>query len=148
MLKYISLNMLKASIFFVLMVTSLDHLGFYTVEVRTTRSVFDTNLNKSVNVTSVSLSCTSSVVMGIIADVKVVFLRSYIPFSLMFVMNIFTTRRFIQSKKNAGGQTRSMKREHNFTRTVIFMDMAFFIFYLPWSIWYKIKNNTQINYFF
>jgi hypothetical protein len=29
-----------------------------------------------------------------------------------------------------------MKKENNFTRTVICMDLTFFILYTPWSIWY------------
>ena len=33
-----------------------------------------------------------------------------------------------------------MKKENNFTKTVIFMDLFFFVVYTPWSIWYMFNR--------
>lgn len=137
------LILMLASVFFVLMLVNLGHLWFYTVPVKTTVAEFNQTLNKTINKTTTSLLCTSSAHLATATDVMNVLLRSYIPFVIMFTLNIMLTRKFLQSKKNLNTKS-SMKKEYNFTMTVIGMNLTFFTLYTPWSVWYII-NQIVIN---
>jgi hypothetical protein len=136
------LKCIFSSLFFIVMLINLSHLGYYTVITSSTKKLtFDSVLNQSINVTSDTLSCTSSYGLGLYTDIMVVLLRSYIPFGIMFSMNIVTTKKLVESKKHVV-QNRSLKKEMHFTKTVIFMDLMFFILYTPWSIWYAVNRTS------
>lgn len=117
---------------------NLGHLGYYTVSQSTA------NVTSQNNVSIVPLICTASSSISIATDIIQVFMRSYIPFTLMLVMNIVMSRRFLHSRKQMlKNQNRSMKREYNFTLTVIGMNLTFFVLFTPWSIWYIMSYATK-----
>lgn len=90
-----------------------------------------------------SSACVFPQPLGLAIDVLNVCLRAYLPFLLMFVMNIVLARKFFvlmaKSKTQMTNNNISKRRiENNFTRTVIVMDVMFFVLYTPWSIWYVV----------
>lgn len=132
------LNVMFVAWFFIFLVINMTHMAYYTVQVgSTTERIFDSALNKTVNVTWPKLSCTSSYAMLFYTDIMVIMLRSVIPYAIMFTLDIFTIKKLLESRKNAALK-RSLKKEMSFTRTVIFMDVIFFILYIPWSAWYVV----------
>lgn len=70
-----------------------------------------------------------------IADVINVLLRFLLPFLLMLVMNIVLVRSIFVSKRKAK-TSRSMRREINYTLTVIGLNLIFLVLNLPWTVWY------------
>lgn len=91
-----------------------------------------------------SSACVFPQPLGLAIDVLNVCLRAYLPFLLMFVMNIVLARKFFalmaKSKTQMTNNNNISKRriENNFTRTVIVMDVMFFVLYTPWSFWYVV----------
>jgi hypothetical protein len=85
-----------------------------------------TTVNKT-NTTQVIKYCLpGSADVALATDLIQVFFRSYIPFGLMLILNIILTRKFIRSKQKLNRES-SMKRENNFTFTVIAMNLTFFV---------------------
>jgi hypothetical protein len=103
---------------------------------------------------SISYSCTSmSAAIMLITDILVVMMRSYVPFTLMLILNVALTRKFLKSKQkllttssNSSKELNSnLKREYYFTFTVITMNLTFFVLYTPWSGWYLVNRVFQFN---
>jgi hypothetical protein len=130
-------------VFIVLTFINTPFLWYYTAEVKTITNVFDSNSNRTMNMTVLSLSCTISSELGLATDILNVLMRSYIPFVLMIFLNVSMTRRFLRSKKISTSRNRSLKREYIFTLTVFGMSLTFFVFYLPWSVYYVLNRIFQ-----
>jgi hypothetical protein len=117
-----------------------------------------TPVSRSVNVTvngtlmlreSQLAICTASQTVLFITDLFVVFSRSYIPFMIMFILNLILTRKFLISKRkftvNSKSDSSLIKREYYFTFTVITMNVSFFILYSPWSLWHIVNKVYEVN---
>jgi hypothetical protein len=133
---------LLVSLFFVILLINSAYLGYFIYPQTTTKTQFDPNTNITINKTTFSLNCTASAELALIADVLNVIMRSYLPFSLMLVLNISMTKRFLASKKNSL-RNKSLRREYVFTLTVFGINVLFFILYTPWSVYYVLNRVAQ-----
>ncbi|RNA19526.1 G-coupled receptor -like protein [Brachionus plicatilis] len=124
-------------LFLAIFLLNADHGWFYLVIRQTNQINFDPLLNTSTNTTIKKKICTASPLLLSITDIKMVFMRSYIPFTLMLFLNVKLSRVFLLSKKKFRPKEHD-KKEYSFTTTVLIMNLVFFVLYLPWSVWYAV----------
>lgn len=129
-------------LFFVIFFINIDHGWFYLVIRQTNRVLIDPVLNISVNLTTKKKICTASPLLLSITDIKMVFMRSYIPFAIMFLLNLKLCRTFLLSKKRIKANER---KDYSFTTTVLILNAVFFILYLPWSVWYAVWTGFKFT---
>ncbi len=108
------------------------------------QTVVQNNETTIVTEITVQRSCTPSQELSNVLDIINVLMRSYLPFSIMLVLNIILTKAFLKSKKKAL-KNDGMRKEYYFTFTVITMNITFFIVYTPWSLYYIINRIVQAN---
>lgn len=92
------------SIFIVVCVINMTHMGFFKRELFSTTKRFDNQTNITLNQTTITVSCAASSAIVTLTDVMNVLMRSYIPFVVMLSMNIQLTRTFIKSRKKSSRQ--------------------------------------------
>ncbi|CAF0944385.1 unnamed protein product [Brachionus calyciflorus] len=114
---------------------NLPHIFFY-LNVKT--DIIQSNIsNVTVNSTRItSQACIAVTTIQTLTDIMNVCFRSFIPFVIMFILNVVMTKKFLKSKKKFYNGDSKMKKEFYFTKTVITMNITFFILYFPWSVWY------------
>jgi hypothetical protein len=141
------LLLIIASIYALLMLINSIHLTF-SLLITTRRSNVTVNGTLMIRESQIA-TCTGPQTIVFIMDLFVVLNRSYIPFMIMFALNLILTRKFLVSKRkfttSNKSDSSSMKREHYFTFTVITMNMSFFILFTPWSLWYIVNRVYQAN---
>lgn len=131
-------------LFFVIFLINIDHGWFFLVTRQTNRVFFNPVLNISVNSTVKKKICTSSPLLLSITDIKMVFMRSYIPFAIMLLLNLKLSRTFLLSKKKIKANE-YQKKDYSFTTTVLIMNTVFFLLYLPWSVWYAVWTGFKFT---
>lgn len=125
------------SLFFVIFLINIDHGWFYLTIRKTNTAVFDPLNNITINSTLKKQICTASPLLLSITDIKMVFMRSYIPFLFMLILNLKLSRTFLRSKKKIKAND-YLKKDYSFTTTVLIMNLVFFFLYFPWSVWYAV----------
>lgn len=102
----------------------------------------------SQNVTTVENFCTTDRITDFAMDFVNLFMRDLLPFILIFILNIFSIRLLVFSKKNA--HVKSLKHEFQFGRSIIAANILFLIIYSPWSILFvifHIQHYTNLLHF-
>ena len=80
-------------------------------------------------------NCTGSFSTLLSTDIISALLRTYIPITLMVILNYRIYRKMRDSRRRASfTNTRLSRRERHFTRAVIFTDLVFFITKFPLTI--------------
>lgn len=126
-------------LFFIMFLLNMEHGWFFLSRNVVNQTVFDIVTNKTFNRTNLYQTCTASQILLSFTDLKMVFMRSYIPVFIMLFLNIIVSRTFLSSRKKMN-KKESLIKEYTFTRTVILMNVTFFILYLPWSVWYAVNT--------
>lgn len=140
-----NLTLILISIIFILIAVNSGYLWFYLTEEVAMPPSFDKNPNKIKNTTARKNTsvCFSSVQAQTATDIINVLFRLCLPVVIMFVMNIILTRSLILSKRKFLTPNGSLKREFNYTLTVIGLNLIFCVLNMPWAIWYAL-NRIQI----
>ena len=81
--------------------------------------------------------CTATSAVSNSSDIISSILRTYIPILLLVVFNALIIKKLSKSKTII--KNRNQKREHEFTKTVISINLTFFILSLPEAVMYMIK---------
>jgi len=100
--------------------------------------IIDNNTNQTQNVSYVENYCTTDRVTDFAMDFVNLFMRDLLPFILIFILNIFSIRLLVFSKKNA--HVKSLKHEFQFGRSIIAANILFLIIYSAWSVLFIIFN--------
>lgn len=108
-------------------VINISNLFFYV------ESIFDPYENRT------ELYCTSSTFNMELTDVTSTVLRTFIPFVTMLLFNILIAKKMMGSKAKIAASGKSLRRQYQFTITVIGMNGFFLILNLPLSIYFIIK---------
>lgn len=107
------------------------------------------NLNVYLNATNQTISsqhkCTALNSASLATDVVNVLLRFLVPFLAMLVMNVVLSRSLIRSKRRTLSWRKSLRRERNYTITIIGFNCLFFVLNLPWAIWYLVSHINQAD---
>jgi hypothetical protein len=121
----IKVLLILIGIFIVVWCINIEHVFYDYIERVLISSKNETvgNLTISKNVTTIIKSCRASPQLALATDIIQVLMRFLLPFPIMLALNIILSRRFIQSRKKIVRGGDSMKREYNFTFTVIAMNM-------------------------
>lgn len=121
--KTLALIMLGTTLF--VLAINVENLFFYV----TRRQVFVVDLNT----TFVVKRCTADPAITFASDLITAFMRTWIPFCVMAFFSWRTTRQLWLSKKRIL-RTDSLKRERQFSLTVMLFNVLFFSFNAPVSI--------------
>lgn len=81
-------------------------------------------------------ACTGNNNAVISSDIISILLRTYIPFVLMVVFNIFMIRKLFNNTRTTFKQNSLSRKEYQFTLAVMAYDAYFFILNAPLSIYY------------
>ena len=85
--------------------------------------------------------CIGDFEITVASDIISVFMRTYIPFVIMFVLNIIMIRKIMESSRASLRQTiRTSRKDYQFTISVMFVDVYIFLTNLPESIFYIIYD--------
>ena len=80
--------------------------------------------------------CNASLALRISSDIISTCLRTYLPFFIMIVFNIFMIRKIVENNRNLSYQTSHSRKENHFTVAVISFDVFFFIVNFPLALFY------------
>ncbi|CAF1056974.1 unnamed protein product [Brachionus calyciflorus] len=122
------------SVFFILLSFNITHFWYFLKENKTI--VYQKINNQTINSTRVTFTCTSTESVLTVANSMLITLRCYVPFLVMFILNIFMVRKFILTKKNLKKGDSKMRREYYFTFSVLTMNLIFIILFIPWTVWH------------
>lgn len=143
------------SINLILFLINSLHWAFYIERKYTLTKIFDVDLNKTINQSVLSSSAcnpSSPIVQALSDNINSV-MRAYVPFIIIFILNILLVKQFIQSKRkmqhskmnsNNSSTTENSssmsRREIYFTFSVISLNILFLILYTPWTIFVTFKS--------
>jgi hypothetical protein len=96
-----------------------------------------------INETHIIDACTMKEGIMFTLDLMHVFIRGIIPFVIMFVMNSITVRHLFVNKKKLGSTVG--KKEYLFAVSVIPMNVAFLILFLPWNFLYYYTHSSLVS---
>ena len=105
------------------------------------------NLNETMNL-KINKICKAKFEIGLISHVLTLLMRTYIPIGLMIFFSVCILKNLLKVSKSKKIHKMS-KREAQFTRTVIFSNVYFLIFYLPLLVYYilsyvfKFSSNSE-----
>lgn len=139
------------SVFFVLALINIGQIWFYLDNSDNSTSNSNVvNLTSAsnhliVNLTLVSDLCTASNVVITATDAINVLSRFLLPFIIMLVMNILLSKSLYEMKKRTSAQNHSLRRERNYTITVIGFNCLFCVLNLPWAVWYILSDLQNIG---
>ena len=106
-----------------------------------TRTTFNNATNKTVTTTS----CFSTPDMSLASSFISILMRIYIPLVIMVVLNVLIIRKMFMSrnKVQTSKTVKSNSKEYRFTIMTCLLDIIFWIFYAPVSVWLtaSIVNN-------
>ena len=80
--------------------------------------------------------CRADFEVQISSDIISTFFRTYLPFFIMLIFNIFMIRKIVENNRNLSNQTNHSRKENHFTVAVIAFDIFFFIVNFPLSLAY------------
>lgn len=87
--------------------------------------------------------CSSDYVVAISSDLISISLRTYIPFTLMILFNIFMVRKIFRNRAALKQNNTDHKKEFHFTMAVIAFDIYFLFINFPLSVFY-IMNDINL----
>jgi hypothetical protein len=119
--KKLGMSIIIVAIFFTIGLANIPNLMFYLVVTNTTRS------------------CTATNDVTISSDIISIFLRTFIPFGVMFTLNLIMLRKILKQRSSLT-QTAISRKEHQFTIMVISFDLIFFFSNLPLALYYIFYN--------
>jgi hypothetical protein len=126
----ISLNLLVILFVFLM---NIGYLFFYIEE-----KIVPLSEANETNQTTIERSCTTDRITDFAMDFVNLSMRDLFPFVLILILNILSIRLLVNSKRNSN--IKNLKKEYQFGRSIIAMNMLFLIIYTPWSILFVIYH--------
>lgn len=114
------------------------HMAYYVQNFKTSASVYNQTLNKTVFVSIVSVYCVQyNNNLSLAQDILFVIMRIILPFIIMVVCNIILIN-YIRQSRNRIIRGRKERKEHSFTLAVTIMNGSFLICNIGVVVYYII----------
>ncbi len=132
----------------VLGILSYQNLNYTLIYSYKNTSVFDPTINSTIYKNVVSkVSCTQDIWGRFYADNVSALLRAVIPAIVLMIFSYLLVKKVLDSKKSLQKDSSKVdKSSVQFTRSVLYMNIIFWVLNVPESIIYFIKNFYNISY--
>ena len=135
---------LTCAFIFIFALISFENL-FHELQI-TEKSSYQVVNGTTVWKNTTSKSCTGTLLVTVSSDLISATLRTLIPFSLMLVLNVLiaikvTTKKSVMKNKQSANKSR---KERQFTRIVLSLNMVFLILNFPQAIGYGLRNGLLV----
>jgi hypothetical protein len=128
-------------VLFVYAIISFENL-LYELQI-TEKSSYQVVNGTTVWTNTTSKSCTGTLLVTVSSDLISATLRAVIPFAFMLVFNVLMARK-VMRRKSIVMKNQSIRKERQFTRIVLSLNMVFLIMNFPEVIGYGLRNGLLV----
>ena len=128
-------------VLFVYAIISFENL-LYELQI-TEKSSYQVVNETTVWTNTTSKSCTGSLLVTVSSDLISATLRAVIPFAFMLVFNVLMARK-VMRRKSIVMKNQSIRKERQFTRIVLSLNMVFLVMNFPEVIGYGLRNGLLV----
>ena len=89
--------------------------------------------------------CSADFTVKLTTDIISILLRTYVPFTLMFIFNVIMIRKIVKKNKNLTHKTSFSRKESQFTLAVIAFDVFFFSLSFPLSVYHVLYDINFVS---